>query len=106
MSTPPTPRVAKWASTRVRCIRRSGNRGRDAARSAAWISLLRAEILGVGDVRSPLRLRTLAGRFPHREVRHEMVRRGSVPVPLPRRRPDRVPLPDLDDLTTTGLHQA
>src|SRR6266542_723062 len=61
---------------------------------------------GVGDKCSPVRLCACCGRFPHRDVRHEMVRCCSVPVPFPRRCVDRVSRMDLDDLTTTGLDQA
>src|SRR5947208_14458845 len=64
------------------------------------------EILGVGDMCSPIGLGAFLGRFPHREVRHEMVRCGSVPVPLPRGRVDRVSRPDLDDLTIPSLNPA
>src|SRR2546421_5386922 len=64
------------------------------------------EILGVGDMCSPIGLGAFWGRFPHREVRHEMVRGGSVPVPLPRGRVDRVSRPDLDDLTIPSLYPA
>src|SRR6266540_4176659 len=64
------------------------------------------EMVGVGDKCSPVRLCACCGRFPHRDVRHEMVRCCSVPVPFPRRCVDRVSRMDLDDLTTTGLDQA
>src|SRR3954453_23622237 len=40
---------------------------------------------------------------PDREVSHEPVRGGAVPVPLPRRAPGAVPLPNHDDRASAGL---
>src|SRR5205823_4968618 len=52
----------------------------------------RAPVLGIRDVVSPLRLRSLAlgDAFGDREMHHEMFGRGAVPVQLVRRRVDHV----------------
>jgi len=42
----------------------------------------------------------------HRDVRHEVVGRRAVPVPLAWRRVDHVTGPDLEDLPAAGLHRA
>ncbi len=47
-----------------------------------------------------------SGRLPHCQVGHEMVGRGAMPVPLARRRVDRVAGADLEQLPAASLHPA
>src|SRR4029453_16281606 len=65
-------------------------------------------VLLVGDQVAPLGLRaaTLAGALPHRQVAHELVGGGAVPVPLARGRVDGLAGMDLDDLAAAGLDEA
>ena len=63
-------------------------------------------VVRVGHLLAPLGLGAVVGRLVDRDVGHEPVRRGAVPVPLPGRRQDRVPGPDLQDLAATRLDPA
>src|SRR6185295_17823139 len=64
----------------------------------------RREVVGVVDLLAPLGLGPIGRRLVDREMSHESVRRGTVPVPLPGRRVDRVAGPDLDDVAAARLH--
>ena len=72
------------------------------ARFAA-VDYVLAGVLLVGDVVAPFALGSLGLRLPQGQVAHEVIRRCPVPVPLPRRRRDRVAGPDLDDLPAACL---
>lgn len=61
------------------------------------------EVLLVADQVAPFGLGSFVGRLPHCEVGHEVVRRGAVPVPLPRWRVNGVAGVDLDGLGAAGL---
>src|SRR6266567_8761629 len=65
-------------------------------------------VLGVGDVRPPLRLWFLGWRdaFGQGEVGHEVVGCGAVPVPLLRGCVDDVAGTDADDAAAAGLHKS
>src|SRR6188472_117389 len=61
-------------------------------------------VLVVGDVLGPFGLGAVDWRLPHREVRHEVVGCGAMPVPLAGRRMDRVAGANLDHLPAARLH--
>src|SRR6266542_1247687 len=82
---------ARSARTRRGSTRSSGHRLR-------W-----CQVLAVADLVAELALRSLDGRLPDREMSHEVVRRGTVPVPFARRRVDGIAGADLDELAAPGL---
>src|SRR5438445_11582404 len=67
-----------------------------------------APVLGVRDVRCPVRLGSLAlgDTFGHGEVGHEVVGCGAVPVPLVRGGVDDITSADTDDVAAPGLHES
>jgi hypothetical protein len=75
------------------------SRSRPAARSSG--RLRRRGVLRVGHEVTPLTLGTAAVRsLPDRQMRHEAVGCGPVPMPLARRGVDSVARADLEDLAT------
>src|SRR6185312_1131854 len=62
-------------------------------------------VVVVGDVLEPAGLRALGDGFEHRQVFHEVVRRGAVPVLLAGWGVDGLSGMHLDDLAAAGLHQ-
>src|SRR3954468_18177319 len=70
-----------------------------------WLTSL-PEVLRIANVLAPIGARAALVDLPHRNVRHEAVRRCAVPVPLAGRRINHVAWTDLDNFTAAGLHQA
>src|SRR4051794_17061771 len=69
----------------------------------------RSAVFLVGDLLAPLGLRAvlaLSQAVPHGEVGHEAVGGGAVPVPLPRRAPNRATGIDAHDVRAPRLRQA
>src|SRR5919109_349126 len=62
-----------------------------------------AEVLGVAHLLAPLDFGALDGRLPDREVSHEMIRGGAVPVPFPRRCVHRVARAHLEHVAAARL---
>src|SRR5438067_7880172 len=75
-------------------------------RVASLIVVARASELTIANVLTPIGARAALVDLPHRDVRHEAVRRCAVPVPFAGRRVNHIAWTDLDDFTATGLHQA
>src|SRR5437868_9923512 len=63
----------------------------------------RCHVLGIANLVAELALGAVGGRLPDREVRHEVVGRRAVPVPLAGRRANGVAGVDLDDLAAARL---
>src|SRR5437764_7869705 len=75
-------------------------------RVASLIVVARASELTIANVLAPIGARAALVDLPHRDVRHEAVRRCAVPVPFAGRRVNHIAWTDLDDFTAAGLHQA
>src|SRR4030088_2199074 len=70
--------------------------------------LCRRAVFVVGDVLAPFGLglaRIWCGALPHRQVAHETIGRGAVPMPFTRRRVHGVAGAHDDELTAAGLDQ-
>ena len=101
----PGPRLGRERS-RASTVR--GADGRDLRPSCFLLrrGTLDGQVLGVGHLLAPLRLRAIRGRLPHRQVRHEAVGCGPMPVPFPGRSGDGIAGMDLDDPAAAGLAPA
>src|SRR6476619_2639697 len=92
---------------------RSSTPSRRARRPARGVidgspSLLPAAVLGVGDVLAPVGLGPLPVRdaFRDGEVRHEVIGRGAVPMPLVAWRLDHVAGANRDDVAAARLNDS
>src|SRR5438132_12685945 len=77
---------------------------RPTSRSSGRLHPWRPRVLGVRHLLAPVALRALRRSLPDREMGHEVVGRGAVPVPLAGRSVDRVARADLQDLAAAGLN--